>query len=77
MQQHYGFYLFICRLRNDTVSNSDYKASKGRDDKLERMCKEMANFKVLSYNLSAGTEKNYKNLCQVRRPTDMYPGTSK
>jgi hypothetical protein len=42
MQQHYGFYLFICRLRNDAVSNSDYKASKGRDDERERMCKEMA-----------------------------------
>jgi hypothetical protein len=42
MQQHYGFYLFICKLRNDAVSNSGYKAPKSKDDELERMCKEMS-----------------------------------
>jgi hypothetical protein len=42
MQPHCGFYSFISKLRNDAVSNSDYKTPKGRDDELERMCKEMA-----------------------------------
>jgi len=37
----------------------------------------LSNFKVLSHNLSAGIEENYKNLCQDRRPNDMNPGTSK
>jgi len=37
----------------------------------------LPNFKVLSHNLSAGTEENYNNLCQDRRPTDMKPETSK
>jgi hypothetical protein len=39
LQQNYWFYLFICKLRNDAVSNSDYKASKGGDDELQRTCK--------------------------------------
>jgi hypothetical protein len=37
----------------------------------------LSNFKVLSHNLSAEIEENYKNLCQDRRPNDMNPGTSK
>jgi hypothetical protein len=34
-------------------------------------------FKVLSHNLSAGNEENYKNLCQDSRRKDMNPGISK
>jgi len=37
----------------------------------------LPNFKVLSHNLSAGTDENYKNLYQYSRLTDMNPGTSK
>jgi len=37
----------------------------------------LPNFKVLSHNLSAGTEENYKNLCQNSRRRDMNPRTSK